>query len=94
VIGLEADLRLLQDVDQARLLLARPFQPVLDFALEASELLPVLMAVATADGSGELVEQVPQMLFHSRERYRTSGLYLIRWGWAASAPRRFLRSAS
>ena len=29
-----------------------------------------------------------------RQRYRTSGLYLMRWGWAASAPRRFFRSAS
>ena len=27
-------------------------------------------------------------------RYRTSGLYLMRWGWSASAPRRFFRSAS
>lgn len=26
--------------------------------------------------------------------YRTSGRYLIRWGWSASAPRRFFRSAS
>jgi hypothetical protein len=52
------------------------------------------VVTGTPDGSGELVEQAAQMLFHSGERYRTSGLYLIRWGWVASAPRRFLRSAS
>jgi hypothetical protein len=52
------------------------------------------VAAGTANGSGKLVEQAAQVRFHSRERYRMSGLYLIRWGWAAPAPRRFLRSAS
>jgi hypothetical protein len=37
---------------------------------------------------------IPDEWGASPGRYRTSGLYLIRWGSRASAPRRFFRSAS
>src|SRR5205085_10527527 len=66
VLGLEADLGLLQGVDQPGLLfLVRAFELALDLAVEAGQLLPVLVAAGMANGSGDLVEQAAQVLFHS-----------------------------
>ena len=96
MLRLEADLSLLQGVDQAGvlfLLVGGP-EPGLDFTMEAGQLLPFLLALRPVNGSREFVEQMSQVLFHGGQRYRTSGLYLMRWGWAASAPRRFFRSVS
>jgi len=65
VIGLEADLRLFERVDQTGvLLLAGGFEPALHFGLEAGQHLPVLVALRSADGGREFVEQMTQMLFH------------------------------
>ena len=96
MLRLEADLSLLQGVDQAGvlLLLVGGLEPALDFVVEAGELLPFLLTLRSVNGSREFVAQMSQVLFHGGQRYRTRGLYLIRWGWAASAPRRFFRSAS
>ena len=98
MLALQADLRLLQPVHQAGVLLAAlvlgPGEPALHRFVEAAQLLPFVVVLRPLDGGGELVEQMAQMLFHSPRRYRTRGLYLIRWGCAASAPRRFVRSVS
>ena len=59
-----------------------------------------------AETGAELLRRADVLLYRSKERgrnqvtsrlasaYRTSGLYLMRCGWSASAPSRRLRSAS
>ncbi len=95
MIGFEADLGLLQRVDQpGALVVVSALQAVFDLALEAGELLAVVVVPGPPDGGLEFVEELTQVLFHGQQRYRTSGLYRMRCGWAASAPRRFFRSAS
>src|SRR5581483_2506414 len=69
-------------------------EPALDLAVEAGQLPTVVLVVGAADGGRQLVEQMAEVLFHGSESYRTRGLYRMRCGWAASAPRRFFRSAS
>ena len=65
-----------------------------DGPVQAGQLFPFLVVLRPPDGGREFVEQMSEVVFHERQRYRTSGLYLIRCGSSASAPRRFLRSAS
>src|SRR5688572_3799166 len=99
MVGLETDLGLLQHVEEALrlvflgvLLFPGAGEAVLDDAAEAGQLFPVLAVLRPPDGVREFVQQMAQMVVHDRERYRRSGLYLMRCGSRASAPRRFLRS--
>lgn len=71
MVGLEADLRRLEDVDEPPMVLGGNVspEPALDDGEEAHQLRSVFVAPPRAfDGGGELVQESSQVVVHTRNR--------------------------